>query len=151
MKLYCIELSKLNKIELGEIVTRFQIKEPFNLDELYRLKMSGYSSIFIDEDTNKMFFYTLNNAKRTIQVAEFLKNTLFDMKSLGFGARMVVNEHLPKGNCKDTKNSFLQREDLTDEEILIEIERITSLINTVGFKNLTKDDVEFYKKYGDYI
>ncbi len=151
MKLFCIELSKLNKIELGEIVKRFQIKDPFNLDELYRLKMSGYNSVFIDEETNKMFFFTLNNAKRTIQVGDYLKNLLLEMKSLGFGARIVVNEHLSNDNSKECKKSLLLRENLSENEIMSEIERITSLINTVGFKNLTKDDVEFYKKYGDYI
>lgn len=151
MKLFRIELSKLNKIELGEIVKRFQIKEPFHLEELYRLKMSGYNSVYIDEETNKMLFYILNNAKRTIQVADGLKNSLLDMKSLGFGARLVVNEHLSREGIKEDRNSLLLRENLNEDEILSEIERITSLINTIGFKNLSQDDIAFYKKYGDYI
>lgn len=94
MKLYCIDLSKLNKIELESIQKRFNIL--INTEELYRLKMSGYNSIYIDEETNKIFFYTLNNSKMTIQVGDYLKNLMIDLKPLGFGAKVVVNEHLPK-------------------------------------------------------
>ena len=138
MKLYCIDLSRLNKIELGEIQKRFKV--PIDTEELYRLKMSGYNTIYIDEETNKMAFYTLNNAKKTIQVADYLKNIMIDLKPLGYGAKVVVNEHIVK-----------KPKAMNDKEIYEEIDRISSIINRFGYASLSPEEKQFYKDHEDYI
>jgi len=136
MKLYCIDLAKLNKIELGEIIKRFKV--PLDLEELARLKNSGYNTIYIDELTNKIFFYTLNNAKKTIQIGDYLKNIMIDLKPLGFGAHLVVSEH---------KSKPVIKKEYTIEEIQDEYDRILDKIHTLGINVITEEEHDFLDKY----
>lgn len=137
MKLYCIDLSKLNKIELSEIQKRFKV--PIDSDELFRLKLSGYNTIYIDEETNKVFFYTLNNSKKTIQVGDYLKNLMIDLKPLGFGAKVTVNEHI-------SKMPTVTRE-LNEDELEGEYNRILDKIHQLGMGSITIDEANFLNKH----
>lgn len=140
--IYCIDLCRLNKIELTEIVARFSLE--IDIEELSRLKNSGYNTIFLDRSNNRILFYTLNHAKREIRIGDHIKNQLSELKPLGFGTRTVNppihQQYSPKKERKFTK-----------EEITTRFNEILEKIHLSGIDAISQEEHSFLAKYKNQI
>lgn len=138
-----MDLVKLSAIELSEVINRFQL--PHKIDELTRLKQSGYNTLYFDNTNHQLLYYTLNNDKRTIQLSDGLINNLRDIRALGFGATKVVTAHLPQ----KTETKAIKQ--LTQDEIEAEIDRLSTQINVHGMQSLSVEELDFIKKNAKYF
>lgn len=136
-QVYCIDLSRLSKIELGELIHRFDLE--LNLEELFRLKNSGYNIVYLDRETNKMLFYTLNSCKRQVCIGDHVKNRLSELKPLGFGTRTTK----PDVHIKPP----LRKRNLTKEEIVVEFNNILDKIHTHGIDSITEEEHSFLTQH----
>lgn len=140
--IYCIDLCRLSKIELTEIVTRFCLE--IDIEELSRLKNSGYNTIFLDRSNNRILFYTLNHAKREIRIGDYIKNQLSELKPLGFGTRTVNppihQQYSPK-----------KERELTKEEITTRFNKILEKIHLSGIDAISDEEHSFLNKHKNQV
>ena len=82
MELFCIDLSRICKIEIGELIRRYQL--PFMADDLYLMKLDGYNKLYYHQETYDLIFYTLNCSKKVYEPSSKIRQKLNDIIPLGF-------------------------------------------------------------------
>lgn len=138
---YCIDLNRLSKIELSEIISRFNLE--IDIEELSRLKNSGYNTVFLDRPSSRILFYTLNNSKRDIKIGDHIKNQLQELKPLGFGTRTVtppIHQKCPP-----------RRRELTKDQIITRFNEILEKIHCSGLDSISEEEHSFLTKYKNQV
>lgn len=153
MELFCLDLSRINKIEIGELIRRYQL--PFTADDLYLMKMDGYNKLYYHQETFELMFFSLNCSKRVYEPSSKVRQQLNEIIPLGFHKPTPTkSNHQVAKNLEDKNRSVApkpRRHFSTKKEIENEVNRLLDLINEQGYGNLTSDEKEFLKNNSNLL
>lgn len=153
MELFCLDLSRINKIEIGELIRRYHL--PFTDDDLYLMKMDGYNKLYYHQETFELMFYTLNCSKKVYEPSSKIRHQLNEIVPLGFQKpTSTKSNHRIADNVEERNRRVApkpNRQFNTHKEIENEINRLLDLINDKGYKEMSDDEKAFLKKYSNNL
>lgn len=153
MELFCIDLGRINKIEIGELIRRYQL--PFLTDDLYLMKMDGYNKVYYHQETFELMFYSLNCSKRIFEPSAKVRRQLSEIVPLGFHKPTSTKSNHEVAKDVEDKNKRIapkpRRQFNTKKEIENEVNRLLDLINERGYSYLSSDEKEFLKNNSNLL